>query len=212
MFKKHNRTASKNNLLPSQALPQGVQPSRTVENPAMVQEHVRYDKVTEVQPVIHRQYDQVHVHHVEKHIMHEGAPNMGGVIERPPLVQDHINHRYITEVHPIHHGPSYQTEVSSHTTHSDLMPFQQQQQDFGPQQVGFAPQQTGFAPQQTSFAPQQTGFAPQYATQAGAYAPQSVPASAPGAGFGGAPEGKTARVKHHMFHRPVPTTADGRLV
>jgi hypothetical protein len=63
----------------------------------MVQEHVRYDTITEVQPVIHRQVEQVHVHHVEKHIVH-AAPNMGGTYERPPLMQDHINHRFVTGI------------------------------------------------------------------------------------------------------------------
>lgn len=57
---------------------------------------MRYDTVTEVQPVIHRTVDQVHVHHIEKHIMSESAPSMGGSIERPALVQDHVNHRYVT--------------------------------------------------------------------------------------------------------------------
>jgi hypothetical protein len=67
-----------------------------------------------------------------------------------------------------------------------------------------------FQQQQAAFAPMQQQQV--YAGQQGAYVPQAVPASAPGAGFGGAQQGRTGRVKHHIFHRPVVHNADGRIV
>eukprot|EP00026_Physarum_polycephalum_P016559 Phypoly_transcript_17493.p1 GENE.Phypoly_transcript_17493~~Phypoly_transcript_17493.p1 ORF type:complete len:194 (+),score=27.63 Phypoly_transcript_17493:156-737(+) len=193
MFHKKNKnTNSRTNAaagtLGAQGQPgAGVNPARTVENPAVVEEHVRYDTITEVQPVIHRQVDQVHVHHIEKHIMHESAPSMGGVVERPPIIQDHINHRYVTEVHPVHHAPSYQTEVGS-------------QMMSGPLQ----------SVQQTAFVPQQQAYGLQQAPVGGAYIPNQVPANG-GLAPQSAGVGKTGR-KHHIFHRPTVRDADGRIV
>ena len=184
----------------------GLPAARIVEAPPIIQESVRYDRVTEVQPVIHRQVDQVHVRHIEKHIMSESAPSMGGSYEHPPLVQEHVNHRYVTEVHPVYHAPPVQYEESVRTISGPLQPMQQgafQQGAFLQQQQ----QQTFAAPamtQQVAYGiPQQqsvaaTGFAPAAAAAPGyTSAAPAVAAKTPGR-------------HHHIFHRP--TNADGRYL
>eukprot|EP00026_Physarum_polycephalum_P017643 Phypoly_transcript_18941.p1 GENE.Phypoly_transcript_18941~~Phypoly_transcript_18941.p1 ORF type:complete len:117 (+),score=12.14 Phypoly_transcript_18941:136-486(+) len=57
----------------------------------LVQETVRNDKITEVQPVLHREVDKNVVHHIEKHIAEPRAPSMGGVIERNPIVEQQVH-------------------------------------------------------------------------------------------------------------------------
>jgi len=77
---------------------------RTVVGAPVIQEHIRNDRIVEVQPVLHRNVDQTVVHHIERHIHEPSAPNQGGAVyERNPIVQQSFHTNIVHEVQPIIH-------------------------------------------------------------------------------------------------------------
>jgi len=80
-----------------------VKPAQTVVHAPIVQETVRNDRITEVQPVLHREVDKNIVHHVEKHINEARAPNMGGVVEKNAIVEQQVHTNVVNEIQPVIH-------------------------------------------------------------------------------------------------------------
>lgn len=72
-------------------------------NPTMVQQTVRPEKITEVQPVIHRQIDATEVHVIEKHL-YEKVPSAGpSMITKQAIIEETLHPKIIEEVQPVLH-------------------------------------------------------------------------------------------------------------
>lgn len=80
----------------------GVATQETVMLPAIVDEQVRTDIVTEIQPIITRHIEQREVHHIEKHI-YDTAPPCAATVTLPPIVREVVHPVVVTEVQEIVH-------------------------------------------------------------------------------------------------------------
>jgi len=94
--------------------------------PTVVQETVRPEKVTQVQPVIHREIDAPEVHVIEKHL-YERVPSAGlpGIVTKQPIIEEVVHPRIIEEVQPVLHRnvpAPFLERVEQHTTEHIVQP------------------------------------------------------------------------------------------
>jgi len=97
-----NTATTATNLPPGttgQVLPPVVE---TIVKPTIVEQTLRPEKVTEVQPVIHREVDTTEIHQVQKH-QYERVPGGPAVITMPPVIQETVKPHVINEIQPVLH-------------------------------------------------------------------------------------------------------------
>jgi len=92
---------------------------------AIVEETVRIDRVTEVQPILHRAIDATEVHVIEKHT-YETVPSMGPTTyTNQAIVQETIRPTIREEIQPIVHQNvpvTYVEQVQQHTSERVVQP------------------------------------------------------------------------------------------
>jgi len=108
--------------LPTTPILHSTTAATTVEShtmPTVLQQTARPEKVTEVQPIIHREIDAPQVHLIEKHL-YERVPSSGpGIITNQAIVQETIHPKIIEEVQPVLHRnvpAPFLERVEQHTT------------------------------------------------------------------------------------------------
>jgi len=92
--------------------------------PVVVENTERVDRVTEVQPVVHRIIEQPQVHHVEQHT-YETAPSASGTVQMQPIIQETVIPRQVNEIQEVVHRevPVVQVNrVEEHITENAVLP------------------------------------------------------------------------------------------
>jgi len=72
-------------------------------HPTIVQQTVRPEKITEVQPVIHRDVDAPQVHVIEKHMYEQVRSTGPNVVTNQPIIEETVRPRIIEEIQPVVH-------------------------------------------------------------------------------------------------------------
>jgi len=93
--------------------------------PAIVDEIVRTDTLTEVQPIITRHVEQPYINHIESHIYQPAAPLAVSTVTNAPVINEVIHPHIINEVQEIIHQevPVVQVQkVEEFTEESIVLP------------------------------------------------------------------------------------------
>jgi len=97
----------------------------TVVRPTIVEETVRRDKVTEVQPIIHRHIDAPEVHHVEKHLYEKVAPLGPARIVKQSVIEETVQPHIIEDITTVVHrevSAPYVVHEEQHITEQIVKP------------------------------------------------------------------------------------------
>jgi len=99
--------------------------TETHVRPVIVDQTVRTEKITEVQPIIHREVEAPHVKVIEKH-MYETVPSTGPhTITNQAIVEETVKPRIIEEIQPVVHrnvAQTYVEKVEQHVTEHIVKP------------------------------------------------------------------------------------------
>jgi len=103
----------------------GQVPVETHVHPTIIEQTVRTEKVTEIQPIIHREVDAPQVRVIEQH-SYETVPSAGpGVITNQAVVETTVRPRVIEEIQPIVHrevAVPHVERVEQHVTEHVVKP------------------------------------------------------------------------------------------
>lgn len=72
-------------------------------HPTIVQQTARPEKITEVQPIIHRDVDAPQVHVIEKHMYEQVRSTGPNLVTNQPIIEETVRPRIIEEIQPVVH-------------------------------------------------------------------------------------------------------------
>jgi len=72
-------------------------------HPTVVQQTMRPEKITEVQPVIHRDVEAPQVHVIEKHMYEQVRSTGPNFVTNQPIIEETVRPRIIEEIQPVVH-------------------------------------------------------------------------------------------------------------